>query len=136
MNKYILPILLALGLLTGGCLNSDTEKGLLQGKVLVTPTSSVEQPDTGANLVCSFYSIRKIMIYDESGEELIYSVDIECNADEQYARYMVELEPGIYMVDINHVGVDFSGDVPKIIEIISGVTTRLDITIDTGIRWY
>ena len=76
------------------------------------------------------------MIYDKSGEELIYTVDIECNADEQYARYRVELKPGVYMVDINHIGIDYSSDVPKIIEVISGVTTRLDINIDTGIRWY
>ena len=136
MKKYVLSLVLVLGLLTSGCFNSDTEKGLLQGKVLITPTSSVEQPGSDGTLICSFYDLRKILIYDESGDKLMYTVDIECNSDEQYARYRVELEPGVYMVDINHVGVDFSGNVPKTIEIIPGVTTRLDITIDTGIRWY
>ena len=48
----------------------------------------------------------------------------------------MELEPGIYMIDINQIGVDYSSDVPKIIEIIPGATTKLDITIYTGIRWY
>ena len=130
MNKYILPTLLILVSLLIGCFNSDAEKGFLQGKVLITPTSSV------GTLACSFYDIRKIMIYDKSGEDLIYTVDIECNADEQYARYRVELEPGLYMVDINYISIDYSSDVPKIVEIISGVTKRLDINIDTGIRWY
>ena len=136
MKKCLIFIVITLGIFASGCFSSDVEKGLLQGRVLVTPTSSVEQPGTEGTLVCSFYDIRKIVIYDESGEELIYTVDIECNADEQYARYRVELEPGVYMIDINRIGVDHSRDVPKIIEIISGFTTRLDITIDTGIRWY
>jgi len=64
----------------------------------------------------------------------MYTVDIECNSDEQYARYRVALEPGVYMVDINHTGVDSSGDVPATVEISSGTTFKLDIDIDTGIR--
>jgi len=74
------------------------------------------------------------MIYGESGNKLLKQVDIECNAAENYARYRVELEPGVYTVDINHIGIDYSSDVPKQIEIVSGVTVRLDINIDTGIR--
>ena len=36
------------------------------------------------------------------------------------------------VVDINRIGVDSSSDIPKQIEIQSGITVRLDI--DTGIR--
>lgn len=136
MKKYLIVIMLTLVMLVSGCFSAEAESGLLHGKVLITPTSSVEQSDTGSSLSCNFYDIRKILIYDESGEKLLHTVDIECNTEEQYARYSVELEPGVYTVDINNIGVDFSDDVPKTIEIISGVTTRLDIVIDTGIRWY
>jgi hypothetical protein len=136
MKKYLMVFLLTLVILVSGCFGNEAEAGLLQGKVLITPTSSVEQSDTGSTLSCGFYDIRKILIYDESGEELLFTVDIDCNANEQYARYQIELEPGVYRVDINSIGIDYSDDVPKTVEVISGTTTRLDIIIDTGIRWY
>ncbi|MFC1954746.1 hypothetical protein ACFLVZ_02875 [Chloroflexota bacterium] len=44
------------------------------------------------------------------------------------------LEAGIYTVDINHIGMDRSSDVPKEIEIGAGKTIELNIDIDTGIR--
>ena len=74
------------------------------------------------------------MIYNKIGTKLLMQVDIECNAEENYTRYRAELEPGIYTVDINHIGVDYSDDVPKQVEIQSGITYKLDIKIDTGIR--
>jgi len=74
------------------------------------------------------------MIYDKSGTRLLMQVDIDCNAEENYTRYRVELEPGIYTVDINRIGIDSSYDVPKQVEIKSGITFKLDIEIDTGIR--
>jgi hypothetical protein len=136
MKKYLMVFLLTLVILFSGCFGNEAEAGLLQGNVLITPTSSVEQSDTGSTLSCGFYDIRKILIYDESGEELLFTVDIDCNANEQYARYQIELEPGVYRVDINSIGIDYSDDVPKTVEVISGTTTILDIIIDTGIRWY
>ena len=69
------------------------------------------------------------MVYDRSGRKLVQQVDIDCDG-----RYVVKLDPGIYNVDINRLGIDFSGDVPKEIEIDSGLTVRLEIDIDTGIR--
>jgi hypothetical protein len=46
----------------------------------------------------------------------------------------VELDPGVYRVDINRIGVDSSSDVPEQVEIVAGLTFKLDIDIDTGIR--
>jgi hypothetical protein len=60
---------------------------------------------------------------------LLKTVDIDCDG-----RYRVELEPGVYRVDINRIGVDFSSDVPEQVEITAGLTFKLDIDIDTGIR--
>ena len=54
-------------------------------------------------------------------------MDIDCDG-----TYRVELWPGVYKVDINRIGGAFSSDVLKQVEIISGVTFKLDI--DTRIR--
>jgi len=129
----ILLIVVVFGLLLFGCSNT-VEKGLLQGEVNICPISPVEHPGKTMIIRCDVYDVRKIMIYDKDGTKLIQQVDIDCNAEENYARYRVELEPGTYRIDINHIGVDFSKDVPKQIEIQAGINTRLDIDIDTGIR--
>ena len=129
----LLITMILLGLFVVGC-SSTAEKGLLQGNVLIGPIAPVEQPGQNTTLNCDVYGLRKIMIYDKSGEKLIKQVDIECNADENYTRYRVELDPGIYTIDINHIGIDYSDDVPKQVEIESGLTFKLDIEIDTGIR--
>jgi hypothetical protein len=134
MKRNILLITIVfLGLFAIGCSGTD-EKGLLQGNVLIGPITPVEQPGQDKTLRCDIYDARKIMIYDKSGTKLLMQVDIECNAEENYTRYRVELEPGIYTVDINRTGIDYSDDVPKQVEIKSGITFKLDIEIDTGIR--
>jgi hypothetical protein len=129
---FIIVIVLGL-LLFVGC-SCESEKGLLQGKVSIGPISPVEQPGQTTTIRCDVYDVRKIMIYDKNRTNLIKQIDIDCNSEENYARYRVELEPGIYIIDINHIGIDFSKDVPKQVEIEAGLTTRLDIDIDTGIR--
>ena len=134
MKIYILLTVLVLGFLVSGCFNGDTEQGLLQGTVSIGPLTPVEIPGQELNINCEAYEARKITIYDDRGDRLIAQVDIECNSDENRAFYQVWLEPGVYVVDINHIGVDSSDDVPKTIEIISGATVKLDIDIDTGIR--
>jgi hypothetical protein len=126
-------IVAILSIYTIGC-SGTVEKGLLQGNVLIGPITPVDQPGTEITLRCDVYDLRKIMIYDNSGEKLIQKVDIDCDEEEQITRYRVELEPGSYMVDINHIGIDHSDDVPKQVEIQSGITFKLDIDIDTGIR--
>jgi len=129
---FLLTIIILVGL-TIGC-SGEVEKGLLQGNVLIGPITPVEQPGQELSLRCDVYALRKIMIYDKSGEKLIQQVDIDCDEEEQITRYRVELDPGIYTVDINRIGIDYSDDVPKQVEIQSGLTFKLDIEIDTGIR--
>ena len=134
MKRTIFALtLIILGLFITGC-SGTVEKGLLQGNVLIGPLTPVEQAGQEITLNCDVYALRKIMIYDKSGEKLIQQVDIDCNEEEQITRYRVELEPGTYIVDINHIGIDYCDDVPKQVEIKSGLTFKLDIEIDTGIR--
>lgn len=133
--KLLVPLIMAIisSLLLFGC--SGTEGvGILQGKVSIGPLSPVEQPGQTTTIRCDAYDARKIMIYDQNGKRLLYQVDIECNIEENSATYKIELKPGIYTIDINHIGIDHSGDVPVQIEITDGEVVNLNIDIDTGIR--
>ena len=131
--NIILMTFLLLATFALGC-SGSVEKGLLQGNILIGPITPVETPGQETTIRCDAYNARKIMIYDKSGEKLLKQVDIECNQDENYTRYRVELDPGTYTVDINRVGIDHSDNVPVQVEIRSGITVKLYIEIDTGIR--
>ncbi len=67
------------------------------------------------------------MVYNKSGKTLIQQIHIDSEA-----RYVVLLRPGTYTVDINHIGMDYSEDVPKQVVIQSEITIRLGTKIDTG----
>jgi len=116
--KFITPLIAAIifGLLFMSY-SKTFEKGLLHGKVNIGPISPVEQPGQTPTLLCEVYDARKIMIFEKSGNNLLKQLDINCNTDENHTRYRVELEPDIYIIDINRLGVYSSSDVPKQIEI-------------------
>ena len=48
--------------------------------------------------------------------------------------YRIALSPGTYRVELQRQGIDSSKDLPRTVTIANGQTTRLDISIDTGIR--
>ena len=57
-----------------------------------------------------------------------FSLDPDCT-------YRVALAPGVYVVRLKQrQGIGGSKDLPKTIQIEAGRTTRLDLSIDTGIR--
>lgn len=128
MKKLLIIFLLTLSLFLLSC-GTDAEPGILQGKVTIGPLQPVVRPGEIVETPCEVYEARKIMVYDKSGNKLVEEVDIDCDG-----RYVVKLTPGMYTVDINRIGIDHSSEVPKQVEIKSGITTRLDIDIDTGIR--
>ena len=128
MKKFLIVVLIALSLLLLSC-GTSAEPGILQGKVSIGPLQPVVRPGEVVETPCEVYEARKIMVYDKSGNKLVEEVDIDCNG-----QYVVKLTPDIYTVDINRIGIDHSSEVPKQVEIKSGITTRLDIDIDTGIR--
>ena len=118
------------GLVLLGCSGGTLEIGILEGNVTIGPICPVEQPDSPCPVPCEVYQARHVMIYNENGTKLLKQVAIDCTG-----HYRVELWPGEYTVDISDVGIDHSGDVPKKIEINSGLTIGFDIDIDTGIRF-
>ena len=104
--------------------------GTLQGHVTIGPIEPVVRPgDDPKEVPHEVYDARKIMVYDEFGEELIEQVDIGHDG-----YYSVELLPGTYLVDINNLGIDYSDEVPTTVTILAGETIYLDVDIDTGIR--
>lgn len=107
----------------------EENSGILQGIVTIGPITPVERPGEKPPIPPEVYEARKIMIYDRSGRTLIQQIDIDSEG-----RYVAHLKPGTYTIDINRIGMDSSDDVPQQVEIQLGITTRLDIDIDTGIR--
>ena len=130
MKKRLLIITLAtIAIFMLGCSNVTQEPGVLEGKVTIGPLVPVERPGMEYEIPCEVYEARKIVVYDKNHKKLVKQVDIDCNG-----IYRAELEPGLYVVDINRIGIDHSSEVPAEVEIKPLETVRLDIDIDTGIR--
>jgi hypothetical protein len=127
-NRLIILLCLTIILFSLSC-SAPQEPGTLQGTVTIGPIQPVVRPGEEIKVPCAVYEARKIMVYDRSGKKLLKQVDIDCDG-----KYVVSLAPGTYTVDTNHLGIDHSGDVPKTVEIKSGIIIKLDIDIDTGIR--
>lgn len=118
-----------MGLLLSACQGSPQQTGTLEGYVSIGPIWPVERPGESRPIPPEVYQARKVMVYDKRGTKLVEEVDLM-----QDGYYRVELKSGIYVVDINHIGIDSSSDVPQEVEIRAGETVKLDIDIDTGIR--
>jgi hypothetical protein len=103
--------------------------GVVESKVTIGPLQPVERPGETPTVPPEVYRARKIMVYDSGHQTLVKQVDID-----NQGYYRIELTPGIYTIDINHVGIDSSSDVPTQVEVKAGQTITLDIDIDTGIR--
>jgi hypothetical protein len=132
MSKHYLRFSLLLLLLISftSCALGPTEFGLLEGQVTIGPLVPVmregEDPPTPAPEV---YAAREIVVYKKNGVTEFTRLVIDSNG-----WYQGELPVGIYVLDINRIGIDSAADLPKEIEISTDSTTRLDIEIDTGIR--
>jgi hypothetical protein len=134
MKKLILLTLLVFGILLSGCTGKSAEFGTLVGTVKIGPIWPVEQPGENPPVPPEVFIVRKVVIYEKTGNKVIREVEIRQIDQGQTGYYRVELSPGIYIVDINHLGIDYSSDVPKQVEIADGEVVNLDIDIDTGIR--
>jgi hypothetical protein len=129
VRNFVLFAVVIIGLVFVGCSGGNSETGTLQGNVTIGPICPVERPGEPCPVPCETYQARKVMIYDESGTKLVKQVDIDC-----MGHYRVELQAAEYTVDINRVGIDRSGDIPKKVDIRPGHTIDVNIDIDTGIR--
>ena len=107
-----------------------TEHGRLSGLVTIGPNCpGPQQINNPCPTQPSAYAARKILVYTETKSRLLFTVDIDSQGS-----YVIDLAPARYTVDIRPNGIDRTSDLPKIIEIRANTVTRLDVSIDTGIR--
>jgi hypothetical protein len=102
--------------------------GTLNGTVTIGPNCPVETTNP-CPTPPSAYALRKVLVFDESREKVIATVDID-----EHGFYRVDLVPAKYVVDLMKTGADKSPDVPANVTIQQNVVTKIDINIDTGLR--
>lgn len=105
--------------------------GYLEGRATIGPLTPVEKlgvpSPTPSPAVCTS---RGLTVRDPGTnlEAASFSLQPDCT-------FRVALKPGTYIVELARgQGIGGSKDLPKSVEIESGRTVRLDISIDTGIR--
>jgi len=101
----------------------------LEGKVEIGPLCPVEPCNLTQDQAAQAYEARKIIICASDRSSIVEAVSLG-----HTGNYRISLPTGQYVVEIDHIGIDSSSDVPTTITIESGKTTRLDVRIDTGIR--
>ena len=120
-------------LLAGGACTSPTEvdevPGVLEGKVTIGPICPVEREGQPCPTPPEAYAARRILVFDARKSRVIERILIDSQG-----QYRVSLKPDQYVIDIDHIGIDSSSDVPRTIRVSSGATVTLNIDIDTGIR--
>ena len=104
--------------------------GYLEGRASIGPLQPVERvgvpSPTPSPATCTARGL--VMFDSQSGAEAArFDLGPDCT-------YRFALPPGTYRVELQRRGIDISKDLPRTVTIMSGQTTRLDISIDTGIR--
>jgi hypothetical protein len=113
-----------------GLILQHVAAGMLEGQVTVGPLSPVVQAGVSQPTPPpEVYAERKIVIYAADGQQVVSQVDIDGSG-----HYQVTLPVGVYVVDINHVGIDYAKGLPQPVTIEPDQTTHLNVAIDTGIR--
>ena len=104
--------------------------GYLEGQVTIGPLQPVQRvgvpPPTPSPATCT---ARGLVVYqaDTGAEAARFALGPDCT-------YSVALPPGDYRVELDRRGIDHSMDLPRVVTITAGQTTRLDVSIDTGLR--
>jgi hypothetical protein len=128
IKKAIILIILLLTL--SACVLGPQEYGILQGQVTIGPLVPVlREGEPAPTPAPEVYAAREIVVYKKNGKTEYTRLEIDANG-----WYQAELPVGVYVVDINRLGIDSASGLPKQITITAGGIVRLDIDIDTGIR--
>jgi hypothetical protein len=130
------PFLAIVALLLFGC-NSPTAPvttaskvfGRLSGIVTIGPICPVQRDDTPCPTPPSAYAARKILVMDEQGTKILFTVDIDSQG-----LYLIDLAPAKYRIDLKPNGIDRAAELPAVVEIHANSVTTLNVNIDTGLR--
>lgn len=113
-----------------GCAQGSQAYGVLEGHVTIGPLVPVVregEPEPTPNP--EVYAAREVVVFKANGKTEFTRIEIDSSGN-----YRAELPVGIYVVDINHLGIDMAKGLPKEITITEQAVTLLNIDIDTGIR--
>ena len=130
----LIVCILAGSLFVISCQPGGPETVLLQGAVTIGPISPVEGPGENPPVPPEVFAARKLIIYDESGKNLVREVYFTQIGQGATGYYTAQLAPGTYVVDINHLGMDRADNLPQKISVSADETVTIDVNIDTGIR--
>ena len=123
-------ILFSLLISITSCTLGPAEFGVLEGQVNIGPLQPAiqvgEDPPTPAPEV---YAAREIVVYKKNGVTEYTRLAIGPTG-----LYRGDLPVGVYVIDINHLGIDSADNLPLEITIFADRVFTLDISIDTGIR--
>ncbi|HYY87875.1 MAG TPA: hypothetical protein VFA49_03700 [Chloroflexota bacterium] len=104
--------------------------GCLEGRATIGPLTPVEHvgvpPATPAPAVCTARGL-VILAADSGAQVNRFSFEPDCT-------YRIALVPGTYRVELDRRGIDRTPDLPRVVTITPGQTTRVDVDIDTGLR--
>jgi len=103
--------------------------GRLSGVVTIGPNCPVQSATQPCPTPPDAYALRKVLVYDEAKTKLLFTVDIDSQG-----AYLVDLAPARYTVDVKKAGIDRASGVPAAVDIKANTVTKLDISIDTGLR--
>ncbi len=138
MNNWrrilLVAAILAGSLFIVSCCPGGPETVLLQGAVTIGPISPVEGPGVNPIVPPEAFSSRYIIIYDESGKNLVREVYFTQIGNGATGYYTAQIGPGTYVVDINHLGMDRAANLPVKITVSADEAVTIDVHIDTGIR--
>ena len=133
LKAIIGTALLALLILIYGCdKKPEHDAGFLKGVISIGPLCPFEKipPDPGCLPTAATYKAYPVGVWSANGSRKIASLNPALDGS-----YSTELDPGHYTIllekEQNGIG---ASNLPVEISIISGSTTLLNITIDTGIR--
>jgi len=131
---FLIAGIIAGGLFVISCQPGGAETVLLQGAVTIGPISPVEGPGVDPIVPPEAFSSRYIIIYDESGKNLVREVYFTQIGNGVTGYYTAQIAPGTYVIDINHLGMDRAANLPVKITVSADETVTIDVHIDTGIR--
>jgi hypothetical protein len=119
-------------LIVAGCAQQSVPRdGTLAGSITIGPLCPVEQspPDPNCQPTIETFKAWPIGVWNQDRSQRIAALTPD--ADGAFSQLLPE---GTYVVDLKNHRALGGGDLPQTVTITSGKTTRLEISIDTGIR--
>jgi len=128
MWRWILLVIVALTM--GGCGPRSVATGTLEGTVTVGPLTPVQrESEPPPTVPPQVYTSRRLIISSADGGREIARIQFAADG-----TYQATLPAGRYQVDLQPNGIDRANQLPAAVDIEADQITRLDVSIDTGIR--